>query len=132
MKRSSLLTRKDQTMMFETIELASREGERGAGGGPRILFPLLFLLLAGLLIGKAIRRRKYGMHHAGHGSAMRTLQDRFARGEIDQREYDHRKAVLDGADVVPPAPTSAAPPAPTVEGDTAPAPDAPDASDEGK
>lgn len=121
-------------MMFETIEFASREGERGAGGGPRILFPLLFLLLAGFIIAKVVRRRKYGMHQAGHGSAMRTLQDRFARGEIDQLEYDHRKAVLDGADEVPPAPAraSAAPPAPPVEPDTAPPSDGQDATDADK
>lgn len=117
-------------MMFETIELASREGERGAGGGPRILIPLLFLLLAGLVIAKVVRRRKYGMHQAGHGSALRTLQDRFARGEIDQLEYDHRKAVLDGADVVPPAPAAA--PAAPVEPDAAPPTDGQDASDEEK
>lgn len=118
-------------MMFETIELASREGERGAGGGPRILFPLLLLLLFGLLISKAVRRPKFGKHHAGRGAAMRTLQDRFARGEIDQREYDHRKAVLDGADVVPPAPATA-PPAPPADVDAQPPTGAQDASDEGK
>lgn len=93
-------------MMIETLHLASRGG---ANGGPRIFFPLLMLLLAGLLLGKVMRRRKYGMSHSGGGSAMRTLQDRFARGEIDQAEYDHRKAVLDGADAVPPAPPSSAP-----------------------
>jgi len=105
-------------MMFETLQFASREGSRGAGGGPRIFFLVLLLLLGGLLIAKAIRRRKYGDHHSGYGSAMRTLQDRFARGEIGQAEFDHRKAVLDGADVIPPAPAPA-PAAATPAGSTA-------------
>ena len=94
-------------MMFETLNHVSREGSRGAGGGPRFFFLVLLLLLGGLVVAKAIRRRKYGDHRRGHASAARTLQDRFARGEIGQAEYDHRKAVLDGADVIPPAPQSA-------------------------
>lgn len=115
-------------MMFETIHFASREGSRGAGGGPRVFFLLLLLLLGGFLVAKTIRRRKYGDYHGGQASAMRTLQDRFARGEIGQAEYDHRKAVLDGADVVPPAPapapTPAAPPAPEASAPDAPEEDA--------
>lgn len=99
------MTRRDLITMFEAIHLASREGSRGADGGPRFFFLFLLLLLAGVLVAKAIRRRKYGESHHVRGSAMQTLQDRFARGEIDHAEYDHRKAVLDGADVVPPAPT---------------------------
>lgn len=93
-------------MLFETIDLASREGGRGAGGGPRFFFLFVLLLLAGLFLAKAIRRRKYG-NDSRSDSAMQTLQDRFARGEIDQAEYDHRQAVLVGADVVPPPPAAA-------------------------
>ena len=93
--------------MFETIHLASREGSRGANGGPRFFFLFLLLLVGGLVVAKAIRRRKYGDARGGHGSATQTLQDRFARGEIGQAEYDHRKAVLDGPDVIPPAPEPA-------------------------
>ena len=63
--------------------------------------------VGGLVVAKAIRRRRYGDARGGHGSATQTLQDRFARGEIGQAEYDHRKAVLDGADVIPPAPEPA-------------------------
>jgi len=40
---------------------------------------------------------------------MQTLENRFALGQIDRAEFDHRKAVLDGADTVPPAPANPAP-----------------------
>ena len=40
-------------------------------------------------------------------TSMQTLEDRCARGEIDQTEYQHRKAVLDGDDVIPPVRASA-------------------------
>ena len=75
---------------------------RGGVHGPRFLFPLLLLVLLGLLVGWLIwRRRGVGRGHARQGSAMQTLQERFARGEIDRNEFEHRKAVLVGADVVP-------------------------------
>lgn len=124
-------------MMIETITHASREGARGAGGGPKFFFLFLLLLLAALLLGKAIRRRKYGETHGGYamrhggGSAMLTLQDRFARGEIDRVEYDHRKAVLDGADTVPPAPPAAATAAPSAEAEATTSSAAPDSGADG-
>lgn len=80
-------------------------GVRGAERGPHFIFPFLLLLLFGFLAAKVIRRRRGGMAFAHPGSPMQTLQDRFARGEIDRDEFEHRKAVLDGADVVPPAPS---------------------------
>ena len=94
---------------------------RGGGDGPHPLGFLLFLLLlllGGFLIARIIRRRRgggsAGWHH--HSSPISTLQDRFARGDIDRAEYEHRKAVLDGVEHVPPAPPSrtatVAPPAP--------------------
>lgn len=95
--------------------IALQHGARGGEQGPRFIFPFLFLLLAGFLIAKIIRRRRGGdgrgaWHH--HGSPIQTLNDRFARGEIDRDEFEHRKAVLEGADIVPPAPPRQAPPAP--------------------
>lgn len=103
--------RKDMPMLT-----AFEHGAREGGHGPP--FPLFFLLL---LVGGAIwfiRRRKAGGHGGRHhhGSPMRTLQDRFARGEIDRAEFAHRRAVLDGDEVIPPAPANPAPPAPPAWG----------------
>ncbi|MEM8924829.1 MAG: SHOCT domain-containing protein [Actinomycetota bacterium] len=86
------------------------------GGGPGFLFPLLFLLLIGFLVATVIRRRRGIGRFAGYGSPLATLQERFARGEIDRAEFEHRKAVLSGDDNVPPAPHRAAPPSPSAPG----------------
>lgn len=122
-------------MLLAAFDQASRGGDHG----PRFLFPLLLILLLSLLFAKIIRRRRGdGMHSHRHGSPMQTLQDRFARGEIDRAEFEHRKAVLDGSDIVPPAPartapTQSAPPSPPAppapEGETAVA-DTPESGDE--
>ncbi len=104
--------------------------QRGDGGfeqGPRFLFPLLLIALLAFVITRLRRRR--GQYIAGYGvvSPMTTLGDRFARGEIDQIEFDHRKAVLKGDKEIPPAPSRPAPPAPggspTGQGPDAPAGD---------
>lgn len=88
-------------MILAALDVAARGG---GGGGPRFLFPLLFILLL-LLAAKVIRRRRGGYPGGRpHGSPMRLLQERFANGEIDRAEYEHRKAVLNGDDVVPAAP----------------------------
>ena len=113
-------------MLLAALGTASRGGEHG----PRFLFPLLLFVLLGLLIGKVVRHRRGGGSHSHrHGSPMQTLENRFARGEIDRAEFDHRKAVLDGSDDVPPAPAKSAPaqadPA-DVQGPTASDPDRPD------
>ncbi len=93
-------------MLLAALDLLAHGGARG----PRILFPLLMLLLFGLVIGWLIRRRRGGsLRGHAYGSPMQTLQERFARGEIDRAEFEHRKAVLVGADVVPPAPDSSTP-----------------------
>ena len=99
-------------MMLFALEHAGRGGERG----PHFLLPLLFFFLVGLIVLRVIRHRRGGHNWQPHGSPMQTLEDRFARGEIDREEFEHRKAVLDGADVVPPAPQPVAtPPAPPSE-----------------
>lgn len=108
------------------LPVLAQHARGGEGGGPRFLFLLLMLALLGFVIAKVVRRKRGGNGGPGQrGSAMHTLQDRFARGEIDQNEYEHRKAVLVGADVVPPAHESAAPP---FGGDVEPT--QPDASDD--
>ncbi|MEL6981613.1 MAG: SHOCT domain-containing protein [Actinomycetota bacterium] len=84
-------------MLTPTIAFIARGG---GVGGPGLLFPLLVLVLLGVLITWLIRRRTGG---PGRASAMSVLQERFARGDIDQAEFEHRKAVLTGADTVPPS-----------------------------
>ena len=95
-------------MLLAAFDHASRGGDHG----PRFLFPLLLLILGGFLIAKVVRRRRGGGGGYGHlgASPQRTLDDRFARGEIDRAEYEHRKAVLNGEDIIPPAPAASAPP----------------------
>lgn len=119
-------------MLLAALGNASRGGEHG----PRFFFPLLLLLLLGLVIGKIVRHRKGGgdarRHGYRHSSPIQTLEHRFARGEIDRAEFDHRRAVLDGADDVPPAPTQPASPQPSAPA-SEPASlddDSPDAEDE--
>lgn len=93
-------------MLLAALGTASRGGEHG----PRFFFPLLLLLLLGLLVGKIVRHRRGGPSpRYRHGSPVQTLEHRFARGEIDRAEFDHRKAVLDGSDDIPPAPANPAP-----------------------
>ncbi len=97
--------------MLAALDHAARGGERG----PHFIFPFLMLLLLAFLLTKVVRRRKYGAAGGDWqhpGSPMQTLHDRFARGEIDRAEFEHRKAVLNGDDMIPPAPSQAAPPAP--------------------
>lgn len=91
---------------------------RGGGAGPRFLFPLLLILALGGLGAWLIRRRR-GPDHSG--SAMEALRERFARGDIDRAEFEHRQAVLVGADVIPPPSTSSAAPPADVEAPEPPA-----------
>ncbi|MDJ0770819.1 MAG: SHOCT domain-containing protein [Ilumatobacter sp.] len=111
-------------MFSATLGLLAREG----GDGPRFLFPLVLLLLIGGLTWWLIRRRR---GDRGPESALSTLQDRFARGDIDRAEFEHRHAVLTGADAVPPAPNRPAPPAPPAPPATSDAePDTPGTTDD--
>ncbi len=80
-------------------------------GGPFFLFPLL--LLAGLAAWFFFRRRRGYATAGGRMSPMATLQDRFARGEIDRQELEYRRAVLKRDKNIPPAPPSAPPAPPT-------------------
>ena len=91
-----------------------------------MILPFLFILLIAWIATRVIRRRRHGGRDwHSHDSPMKTLQDRFAKGEIDREEFEHRKAVLEGAEVVPAAPyaSPAAPPSPKTEVDAGEEPD---------
>lgn len=106
-------------------------GARGVEHGPGFLFPLFIITLLALTFMWFRRRRGAHMYSRFGGSPTQTLEDRFARGEIDQTEYQHRRAVLDGDDVIPPAPARPAPAAPLADGDrSASSESAPEPTDE--
>lgn len=77
-----------------------REGW-GWGFGGFFLMVLMMALFWGALIGTAIwairqfRPRDPGATEAA-SSAMRILEDRFARGEIDADEFQRRREILRG------------------------------------
>jgi putative membrane protein len=57
------------------------------------IFPILWLVLWGVLIFAIFRFRRGGRGHNGH-SAENVLAERYARGEITVDEYRERLAVL--------------------------------------
>jgi putative membrane protein len=63
------------------------------------IFPLIFgsllLLLIGVAIWFGVRWSRLNARRKG-GDPVATLQDRFARGEIDAEEYQLRLKVLGG------------------------------------
>ncbi len=97
------------------------EGHRGGGGGFFFLLTLLLLGAATILFVRAIGRRRGWERY--RPDSRRILDERFARGEIDRAEFEHRRAVLDGDEVIPPAPATTAP--------TPPPPTTPPASSDG-
>jgi uncharacterized membrane protein len=86
-----------------------------------VVFPLWFLgpaafwvvvLVVAIVL---LRREPPGRYGPGHPSALRTLEERYARGEIAREEFIERRAVLLGH------PTPTQPP-----GTQPPRPDSPD------
>jgi putative membrane protein len=100
--------------VFTSLALAAPFAHPAFGIGFGIFFiighVLFFLLIVALIIGIATRRRRwahYGMgpwgHGYGHGywggqqaarAAETTLAERFAQGDIDEKEYRARLEVL--------------------------------------
>ena len=70
----------------------------GGGWGGMVLGPLfgiLFIVVVAIAIVLVVRALGGGRAARGGGrSALDTLDERFARGEIDASEYDERKRVL--------------------------------------
>ncbi len=88
----------------EQVADGVRRGAEHGGRGPVFLLPLLFLLLAGFLFFRLMRRGRHVAFASGHGRALGVLSERFANGEISRDEYEYRRAVLNNDDEVPPAP----------------------------
>jgi len=107
-------------MITETATvLASHRGDE------EFFFPFFLFLILGIAAFVFFRRRRGGPSHWGRQNAKAVLDERFANGDIDRAEYEHRKAVLDGKDDIPPAPprtaTAVADPPPNRAADDTPA-----------
>jgi putative membrane protein len=77
-----------------TLVLATDHWEHAGGLWP--LFPLLwFVVIAGTIY--LFARRGCGRRHHHRSSGESVLGERFAQGEIDEREYRERLEVLRGA-----------------------------------
>lgn len=88
-------------MLLTTFDIVARGGH----GGPHLLFPFLLLLLGGGVAAWLLWGRG---KHGGQQSALQVLQDRFARGEIDQHEFTYRRDVLLGKRTVSDPPKTSA------------------------
>lgn len=76
-------------------EVLANSADWGPGGWWPI-FPLLWLLVLGVVIFALVRSRGKGRWHQGH-SAEGVLAERYARGEIAEEEYRERLEVLKGS-----------------------------------
>lgn len=100
--------------MFSSLAIAGVLAHPAWGAGPGfgwlfVLVPLFWILLFALIVGLAGRRwRRAGFGPGGHGpwahayaaqqsgtrSAEATLAERFAQGDIEEKEYRARLEVL--------------------------------------
>jgi putative membrane protein len=54
----------------------------------------MILLWGGLITAVIVLLRHYGRLGRHHNEALRILNERFARGEIDKEEYEQRRTTL--------------------------------------
>jgi putative membrane protein len=64
------------------------------GHGFVLLFFLAMLAFWGAVVVLIVLAIRYFLRSERSGSALSILEQRFARGEIDQQEYEQRKAAL--------------------------------------
>ncbi|QIE47815.1 SHOCT domain-containing protein (plasmid) [Pseudohalocynthiibacter aestuariivivens] len=92
--------------LFATAVSATPEGDGTAGlshmmwdGGHGLSGGLMMAVFWGLIIGLvslAVRGFSRRWQNVSRTGALDVLQDRYAKGEIDEEEYDRRKANLQG------------------------------------
>ena len=84
-------------MYVFATHFAHTGGHEGSGA-LHLIIPVALLVVGAITIA-VIRRKRghvFGHRHHREVGALTTLQDRFARGEIEEREFLDRKDVLDG------------------------------------
>lgn len=73
-------------------------GPWGSGGVLMAIFMGLFwiapLLAVGAILWAAMRKGSTAMTHSESGSALRILEERYARGEIDKEEFEQKRRDL--------------------------------------
>lgn len=73
-------------------------GPWGAGGFFMMLFMGLFWIIlvigAGTFLWTVLRKGSAGAAPQGSGSALRILEERYARGEIDKDEFEQKRRDL--------------------------------------
>ncbi|WP_402461951.1 SHOCT domain-containing protein [Isoptericola aurantiacus] len=85
--------------MITTLTTAAAHPVAWSGAGPGwwIVFPILWFLLVAAVVFLVARRARRGWGPWGRaGSPEAVLGERYARGEIDESEYRHRREVLRG------------------------------------
>ena len=73
------------------------------GGLLAMVLMIAFWVLVVLVIVKLVKSRPVSI--GSHGSGLRVLEERYARGEITREEYLERRAVLSG-ESTPPTPST--------------------------
>lgn len=62
--------------------------------GGLIMLIVMAIFLAGVVTVGIVLLRRYARPALPHDDALRILNERFARGEIDQEEYEQRHTAL--------------------------------------
>lgn len=69
-------------------------GNGGGWLGGLFMVLTMALLWGGLITVTVILVRRFAAPHRGHDEALRILNERYARGEIDKEEFEERRQNL--------------------------------------
>lgn len=71
--------------------------DHGWGWGGWVLMSLMMIVFWTLVIAGAVwLARSFGPTERSNQAPLRTLEERFARGEIDHDEFEERRSILIG------------------------------------